>query len=144
MAASEERVDQECVEGYLFSGRPPTLLILRRPPSRGSIWVPVSGKVEASDPSFEAALLRELQEETGFDAPLRVFPLDWEVRFQGPDGGAWRLHAFGVELTGTPTPRWSAEHDAARWVAPEEATRLLHYDDNRAAVQRLIERLPPA
>ena len=141
MADSGPPVAQECVEAYIFAGRPPRLLLLRRPPSRGRIWVPMSGKVDPDDPGLEAALRRELAEETGFTEPRRVFPLEWDVRFDGPDGRPWRLHAFGVELEDEAVPRLSAEHDAFAWVTPGEAVARLHYPDNQQAVTLLFERL---
>ncbi len=142
MADSPGGPFRECVEGYVFAGRPPRLLLLRRPPERERIWVPVSGKVETSDPNLEAALRRELEEETGFREFARIFPLDWEVTFEGPDGRTWRLHGFGVELDRAEPPRLSEEHDAFEWVDPAEAIQRLHYPDNREAVERLLERLP--
>ncbi len=134
----EGRVARECVEGYLYSLPPLQLLIFRRPPSRGSIWVPVSGKVEPTDRDFESALRRELVEETGLDAPERVLPLDWHVPFRADNGETWRLHAFAVEVDAAFIPRLSPEHDLAEWVSPAEARRRLHYEDNRAAVDRLV------
>jgi len=131
----------ECVEGYVFVREPLTLLVLRRPPSREAIWVPVSGKVEPSDADLEAAVRRELEEETGLANPLAVTPLDWHVPFRAPNGETWRLHAYAVEVPRPFPPRLSDEHDAFDWVAPEEAVRRLHYPDNREAVGRLVRRL---
>lgn len=130
---------QECVEGYVYRRDPLRLLVLRRPPHRGNIWVPVSGKVEASDRDFEYALRRELAEETGFTEFRGFFSLDWEVTFDGPDHRPWRLHAFGVELDRERTPRLSEEHEAFEWVSPEEALHRLHYPDNREAVAKLLQ-----
>ena len=141
MAPADPAIDQECVEGYLFHRPPLRLLLLRRPPARGRIWVPVSGKAEETDADYPSALAREVREETGFDSPLRIFPLDWEVRFEGPDGGRWRLHAYGVELAHAEAPKLSEEHEAFEWVDAEEALRRLHYEDNRGAVRRLRDRL---
>lgn len=141
MAANAGPVAQECVEAYIFAGRPPRLLVLRRPPSRDRIWVPVSGKVDPTDADLESALRRELAEETGFSSPKRVFPLDWQVPFDGPDGRVWRLHAFGVELEKEEAPRLSAEHEAFEWVTSTEALHRLFYADNRQAVTVLLERL---
>lgn len=132
---------QECVEGYLFSGRPPHFLILRRPPARGRIWVPVSGKVEPSDGDFRRAIEREILEETGFRPSEPPFPLDWQVEFDGPDGRRWRLHGFGVELPAPTPPQLSDEHDAFEWVDAEAAIARLHYEDNREAVRILIRKL---
>lgn len=130
----------ECVEGYVYVAHPAAVLILRRPPSRGSIWVPVSGKVEASDPDLPSALLRELSEETGFSRPQAVHDLDWAVPFDGPDGRPWRLHAFGVELSERTDPTLSSEHVEHVWLPPEVARSRLHYEDNRGALDRLVQR----
>jgi len=132
------------VEGYLFSAPPLRLLLFRRPPSRGSIWVPVSGKVDPGDATLVAALQRELLEETGLRAPLSLLPLDWAVPFRADNGEVWRLHAYGVEVASGFEPRLSPEHDAYEWVPPDEAARRLHYDDNREAVGRLLERVRPS
>jgi 8-oxo-dGTP pyrophosphatase MutT (NUDIX family) len=136
-------VAQECVEGYLFSTAPLEILILRRPPARGRIWVPVSGKVEPGDRDYPTALCRELEEETGLAArPEGLIDLDWHVPFRADNGETWRLHAFALAVPRSFEPRLSAEHDAAEWVSAEEAIRRLHFEDNRAAVQRLIDRTP--
>lgn|GEM_PF-346322 len=141
MAADDAPVDQACVEGYLFVRSPPRLLLLRRPPSRGSIWVPVSGKIEPTDAGPAAAVRREITEETDFRDLVSVEPLDWTVPFTGPDGRRWRLEAFAAELAAPSPPTLSAEHDAFEWVTFDAATVRLHYDDNRAAAERLHARL---
>jgi 8-oxo-dGTP pyrophosphatase MutT (NUDIX family) len=139
----EPPIAQECVEGYLFASTPLRLLLLRRPPSRGQIWVPVSGKVDPADRDYPSALRRELAEETGFVAFRRFFDLDWEVVFEGAPGKPWRLHAFAVELDRPLPPRLSDEHEAYAWVSAREALARLHYSDNRDAVGRLLERIAP-
>lgn len=142
MADLSGPVAKECVEGYLFASTPLELLLFRRPPARGRIWVPVSGKVEPSDHDFSTALLRELKEETGLIAPSeRLIDLDWHVLFRADNGETWRLHAFGLEVPRSFQPRLSAEHDAAEWVPVEEAVRRLYFEDNRDAVTRLRDRL---
>jgi 8-oxo-dGTP pyrophosphatase MutT (NUDIX family) len=141
VTGNRRRVDQECVEGYLFISNPLRILLFRRPPSRGRIWVPISGKVDHEDRNLSVALRREVAEETGFRRFRRVFPLRWVFPFRGPNGRRWRLHAFAVELPTTEPPRLSDEHDAFEWLAPAEALRRLHYRDNRAALRRLLARL---
>jgi 8-oxo-dGTP pyrophosphatase MutT (NUDIX family) len=141
VTGSEPPIAQECVEGYLFATPPLRLLIFRRPPNRGSIWVPVSGKVDRSDRDYPSALRRELSEETGLAGDFELTDLDWEVRFDGPDGRPWRLHSFGVHVPASFVPVLSAEHDASEWVSPDEARHRLHYEDNRAAVVRLLGRI---
>ncbi len=136
-------VARECVEGYLYAAPPLELLLFRRPPARGRVWVPVSGKVEASDPDLESALRRELEEETGLVRARRTIALDWHVRFRADNGEVWRLHAYGVEVDRSFRPRLSAEHEEYRWLSLAEGRRLLHFEDNRTAVDRLVERLAP-
>jgi 8-oxo-dGTP pyrophosphatase MutT (NUDIX family) len=140
----EEPVVQECVEGYLFSRSPMRVMVFQRTPARGSIWVPIQGKVEPSDPSFEAALRRELREETGLERPLAVTALDWHVPFRDERGDVWRLHAYAVEVPTSFRPRLNEENVASEWVDADEAVRRLHFTDNREAVRRLVERLVPA
>lgn len=131
-------VAQECVEGYLFATPPLELLIFRRPPARGRIWVPVSGKVEPTDRDFASALCREVAEETGLVVtPSDLIDLDWHVPFQADNGATWRLHAYAVPAPRSFEPRLSGEHEAAEWVSAEEAVHRLHFEDNRAAVIRL-------
>ena len=143
MSASTDRIDRECVEGYLFASPPLELLLFRRPPERGRIWVPVSGKVEPEDRDFPAALCRELEEETGLRIPpTDLIDLDWQVPFRADNGKVWRLHAFALQVPRSFLPRLSAEHEAAEWVSVDEAVRRLHFDDNKAAVERLRERRP--
>jgi len=136
-------VTKECVEGYLFASPPLELLIFRRPPARGQIWVPVSGKVDSTDRDFRSALCREVEEETGFVAsPDQLVDLEWQVPFRADNGETWRLHAFALEVPRSFRARVSREHEAAEWVSAEDAIRRLHYEDNREAVVRLRERLP--
>jgi len=138
-------VAQECVEGYLFTTPPLELLLFRRPPARGRFWVPVSGKVDPTDRDFSSALCREVEEETGLRLdPSDLLDLDWHVPFRADNGETWRLHAFAVRVPRSFVPRLSPEHDAAEWVSSEEAVRRLHFEDNRAAVERLERRLSDA
>jgi 2-(3-amino-3-carboxypropyl)histidine synthase len=139
--AAEPAVDQECVEAYLFARNPTRLLVLRRPPRRGRIWVPVSGKVDPSDASPEEAIRREVVEETGFRETGIPVPLDWLVPFEGPDGRRWRLRAYAIELAAATDPTLSPEHDGFAWLDPGAARDRLYFPDNAQAVDRLLERI---
>ena len=130
-------VARECVEGYVYAARPFRILVLRRPPARGRVWVPAGGKVELADADLEAAVRREVLEETGLARPRKVYPLDWHVPFRTPDGARWRLHAYALEVDRPFAPTLSPEHDAFSWLTAEDATGLLHFADNRQAVRRL-------
>lgn len=135
-------IARECVEGYLFSDPPLEVLIFRRPPARGRIWVPVSGKVEPDDRDFPSALCREVAEETGLRLePADLIDLAWQVPFRADNGEVWRLHAFAARVPRAFVPRLSSEHEAAEWVGAEEAIGRLHFEDNRAAVIRLRDQI---
>ena len=142
MSARPGPVAQECVEGYLYATPPLELLVFRRTPARDRIWVPIQGKVEPTDADLEAAVRREVREETGLADPRRVWSLDWQVPFE-VEGRTWRLHAYAVEVDRTFEPTLNEEHEAWAWVPAEEAERRLHFEDNRAAVARLRDRLGP-
>ncbi|MEM0129426.1 MAG: diphthamide biosynthesis enzyme Dph2 [Thermoplasmata archaeon] len=138
-AGGDDGIARECVEGYLYTAQPRRIWVFRRPPERGGIWVPISGKVEPGDASLEAALRRELSEETGLGTPRRIVPIGFTVPFPAPDGsGTWRLTAFGVEVPSGWRPTLSREHVAAEPVPPSAAVGRLHYADNREAVGRLV------
>jgi len=135
-------VAKECVEAYLFASPPLEFLLFRRPPARGRIWVPVSGKVEPNDRDFPSAVAREVEEETGFVARReRLIDLDWQVPFRADNGETWRLHAFALEVPRSFEPRLSPEHEASEWVSANTALSRLHFEDNRAAVERLRDRI---
>jgi len=134
-------VVRECVEGYVYVATPLQLLVLQRPPERQhGIWIPVTGKVEPTDPDLEAAVLREVREETGLTEPRELWPLDWHVPFRAVNGETWRLHAYALRVDRPFPPTLSAEHVAFAWLSPAEAVERLHYPDNREAVGRLVQR----
>ncbi len=143
MSSPPTKIARECVEAYLYATPPLELLLFRRPPERGRFWVPVSGKVDPGDRDFEAALLREIDEETGLRPAAPPEPLDWHVPFPAENGETWRLHAYAVRVARDARPVLSREHDASEWVTTSEAIRRLHFPDNAEAVRRLAARLDP-
>lgn len=59
----------------------------------------------------------------------------------GPDVYVVLERAFGIYLEDDLTIVLSREHTEYRWVAYEEASRLLKWDSNRTALWELNERL---
>ncbi|MCI4351495.1 MAG: NUDIX domain-containing protein [Thermoplasmata archaeon] len=102
--AYDPPIDEECVEGYLFASSPPKYLILPRPPERGAIWVPVSGKVQPADADFRSAVRREIDEETLLPPPERHLPrVALPVRRpRWPKGAAPRI--WGGDRRSCPAP----------------------------------------
>ncbi|MDE2045481.1 MAG: NUDIX domain-containing protein [Thermoplasmata archaeon] len=129
---------QPCVEGFVFVRSPFRLLLLKRTAMRGGFWQSVSGRVEPSDPSLEAAVRREVREETQFTKVGPVIDLHWEYVFEGRHHRPWKVHAFGVEVPDARPPVISSEHEAYRWCRSGEALATLFWPDNREALRRLL------
>lgn len=114
------------------------ILVLRRPPSRGHIWQPVTGNVDPSDNSLVEAARRELAEETGIGHPLDV--VDTQVDFTFQRGRAEvRERLIGVETGGPEDVVLSDEHVDYAWLPPDEAARRLEWEIHREGVRCVID-----
>jgi lipoyl(octanoyl) transferase len=123
----------------------PRFLLLHRCPARGSIWQPVTGTMEAGE-TPEACARREVLEETGIRLD-EVVDLDYaqtfaaDPRFYGtplPRPTLNREHAFAALSPSANARLDPAEHDDARWVGAEEASRLVHFEANRESLRRAL------
>jgi dATP pyrophosphohydrolase len=136
----------ETVLVYLWRRRDdPEFLLLRRTPDRGAFWQGVSGHLESGE-SPAAAAVREVREETGLSVAAVDGPLD-QYRFEPasePRGNACRRRValewvFAAEAPDDWGPELDEhEHDCARWCSIEVARRLLHWEDNVRALERLF------
>lgn len=142
-----------------FTEPPLRVLLLLRPEARAAGWQPVTGRVEPGDaawdasrwlpdavasgemPQLAAACLREIHEETGLPEPLELLDLGLETTFTGYDGAVYGQRAFAARYADAPAPLRTPEHEAWRWCGADEAAALLRWDDDRAALARLAERL---
>jgi 8-oxo-dGTP diphosphatase len=107
------------------------IAVVHRP--RYDDWSLPKGKLDRGE-SFEAAALREVEEETGLVCELgdELEP----VRYRDARGRAklvryWRMRV----LSGDFAP--NDEVDELRWVPPDRARRLLSYAHDRALVHGL-------
>lgn len=118
----------------------PLCLVLRRGAARGSIWQPVTGRVEEGE-SLVRAARREVQEETGARYG-RLIELRKVHRF-GRDGTFFEEHAFALVVPQPFVPTLSREHVAWRWAALHDAVRLVRWPKNREVVRRAAGHLLP-
>lgn len=116
------------------------ILLLKRPPERGSLWQPVTGKVEPEDTDTLAAARRELAEETGIRIRGDLEDLDYEFRFSKKGTPVReRLLAACVEAPAPVT--LSPEHVDFAWLPPDAARDRLEWEIHRRGLGRLLQRL---
>jgi 8-oxo-dGTP pyrophosphatase MutT (NUDIX family) len=118
---------------------------MRRSPGRilAGLWQCVSGSLEPAE-RVVAGALRELGEETGFDAVAieELFDLDQVNQFHEPSVDAILTAAiFAVRVRPGSQPVLSHEHDAARWLAPEAALELAVWPAYRESIRRIVDDL---
>ena len=118
-------------------GEAAEFLLLHRSGRDGSpFWQGVSGWIEDGELPHLAAL-RELREESGFDA-IELYSVDAVF-----DLYAWRrgtvegIVPFAALVNGEPVPILSDEHDDWRWAPLAAAVELVPYELQRAALRRI-------
>ncbi|GAA5028910.1 pyrimidine (deoxy)nucleoside triphosphate diphosphatase [Streptomyces siamensis] len=113
------------------------LVIQRGPLARLSgYWAPLSGTLEAGETQAEA-LVREVHEEVG----LRVSPVAkvWESQ---TEDGTFRLHWWTAEAEEGDVVLHPGEVSDARWVTPEEFSRLQPvFETDRVFFDRVLPQL---
>ncbi len=105
------------------------------PPAAAGRWEFPGGKVEPGE-SPEGALVRELAEELGIDARVTGW-LDGVAAI----GGTHQLRVALATADGEPRP---VEHDAVRWLGPDELDDLDWLEPDRPFLSELARLLARA
>jgi lipoyl(octanoyl) transferase len=117
------------------------VLTLKRTPQRGGFWQGVSGRVETTDATIEAAARREIREETGLADGIEILDLGRWVEFTSPRSGLrFRKRTLGARLPAgllLASVRLSEEHTEARLVTFEDARSLVPFPENRSELSLL-------
>lgn len=111
------------------------VLVFHRSPDSGGYWHTVAGAVEAGEADPDAAV-REVLEETGFDARGRIIALNHEYEYLMVSG-----RSFAVVVPAGWAPQLNEEHDGYQWCAVDEAVRLLHWAETAEALLVLARSL---
>ena len=120
----------------------PEILLLHRAPGRmyAGLWQCVTGRLEPSERIVDAAL-REVAEETGLGAAdLEAFYetdlVNWfhEASLDAILGEA----VFAAQVRPEALVALSSEHDDARWVDVQEATKLVTWPAYERAIETVV------
>jgi 8-oxo-dGTP pyrophosphatase MutT (NUDIX family) len=125
----------------LSANRELEILLIRRAPGRiyPGLWQCVTGKLDGDERIVDGAL-REVLEETGISDPdvEVLYSLDQVNVFHVDQIDALMSEAvFAARVGSTAVSRLSDEHDAARWLAPDEARDLVVWPAYRTAIERI-------
>jgi len=117
------------------------ILLMRRAPGRiyPGVWQCVTGGLEGDEKVVDGAL-RELEEETGIlsEHLEALYGLDQVNLFYADHVDALMAEAvFAAHVRTNVEPTLSHEHDAFRWVSPDEAREAVVWPAYRTAIDQL-------
>lgn len=141
--------EQASAGGFLveWSSGAPRIALIRVVRRTSSTWEVAKGKLEAGETPGDAAL-REVREEMGVEAPMRVSRALGTVRygFSTPEGDPRlkTIYLYVLEVDGeteTFRPALSEGIDAVRWFSVEDALNALAHPSLRGSIGRLVTAL---
>ena len=116
-------------------------LLLKRNKKKGGFWQPVTGGIETEDKSKKERVIQEIFEETGItkDKILRIIEDIHYFEFSDPD--PTEEYVFAAEVNNDVKVNINQniypEHDEYKWLPYDEAEKLLIWDNNKTALEKL-------
>ena len=100
------------------------------------IWQMVTGRIEKGE-SAPQAVLREIKEETNL-VPDRLYSANiTEIFYEPPDDCMVLAPVFIAFIDSDQTPKLSTEHSEYKWVAVNEASQMLAFDQQREILTKV-------
>jgi dATP pyrophosphohydrolase len=116
-------------------------LVLRRAPDEDfpGLWQPVTGGIHDGETAVEAAL-RELAEETSL-VPSSLYSANLLQSFYDPlADGILTLPVFAAFVEPDRPIRLSGEHDAHRWIEPDQADEVFAFQQQADCLEEIDRR----
>lgn len=111
-------------------------LLLKRTMERGGFWQPITGGVHKDEPLLVAAE-RELKEETTVSNYIKIYSDVYYFEFQSEGYSILKEYVFGVQIAPETIIQISSEHTDMQWCNFAEALKLLKYESNKTALEKL-------
>lgn len=121
---------------FRYDGKLEPSYLLLRGAQMESFWTPLHGTIGFGE-QLEAAIRREVMDETGLGRPVQLIDLQMPARWLVGDEEVIEWN-FGFRAAPSPTPRIDGERWAEhRWAPFPEAYPSLEFQNDRAAIMRL-------
>ncbi len=131
--SGDRKLQVQCILFFKDKAGVIKYLILKRSPSKGAFWRPVTGGVHHHESPNEAAL-REVEEETGLKKIRTLIDSKYTFSFTLQSGRVLEERVFLVEVEEMVNIVLSDEHTEYQWLAIEDAVFLLEWDSNKEAL----------